>query len=162
MSPDNMTAFILWDAHDDCLSSAEREVSHRCAQLSRACCASACFTPTEAGQISVELLARQGSPERSMNPGSSRTFKLVHAWGPYTSSDELASPWLMQPGHACCLCACSTPHLCILAGRMSQLRRDMGRILGMRRTPRLEFRLDRLTLEQQAMEAAFERLRKDD
>ena len=68
----------------------------------------------------------------------------------------------MQPGHACCLRACSSPYLRILAGRMSQLRRDMGRILGMRRTPRLEFRLDRLTLEQQAMEAAFERLRKND
>ena len=83
MSPDNMTAFILWDAHDDCLSSAEREVSHRCAQCSRACCTCACFTPTEAGQIFVEPLARQGSQERSMTPGSSRTFKLVHAWGPY-------------------------------------------------------------------------------
>ena len=31
MSPDNMTAFILWDAHSDCLHSAERELSQRCA-----------------------------------------------------------------------------------------------------------------------------------
>ena len=29
MSPDNMTAFILWDAHDDSLFSAEREISYR-------------------------------------------------------------------------------------------------------------------------------------
>lgn len=29
MSPDNMTAFILWDAHDDCLFTAEREVGYR-------------------------------------------------------------------------------------------------------------------------------------
>ena len=42
--------------------------------------------------------------------------------------------------------------------RMSQLRRDMGRLLGMRRTPRLEFRLDRLSAEQQAVEDAFRRL----
>ena len=42
--------------------------------------------------------------------------------------------------------------------RMSQLRRDMGRLLGMRRTPRLEFRLDRLSPEQQAVEDAFRRL----
>ena len=42
--------------------------------------------------------------------------------------------------------------------RMSQLRRDMGRLLGMRRTPRLEFRLDRLSVEQQAVEDAFRRL----
>ena len=68
----------------------------------------------------------------------------------------------MQPGHACCLRACSSSHLRIPAGRMSQLRRDIGMILGMRRTPRLEFRLDRLTMEQQAMEAAFERLRTND
>ena len=42
--------------------------------------------------------------------------------------------------------------------RMSQLRRDMGRLLGMRRTPRLEFRLDRLSAKQQAVEDAFRRL----
>ena len=42
--------------------------------------------------------------------------------------------------------------------RVSQLRRDMGRLLGMRRTPRLEFRLDRLSAEQQAVEDAFRRL----
>lgn len=29
MSPDNMTAFILWDAHDDSLFSAEREIGYR-------------------------------------------------------------------------------------------------------------------------------------
>ncbi len=32
-SPDNMTAYVLWDAHDDRLYSAEREISHRCAGL---------------------------------------------------------------------------------------------------------------------------------
>ena len=30
MSPDNMTAFVLWDAHDDHYHSASREISHRC------------------------------------------------------------------------------------------------------------------------------------
>ena len=45
--------------------------------------------------------------------------------------------------------------------RLSQLRRDMGRLLGMRHTPRLEFRLDRLSQEQQDVEDAFERLRAD-
>ena len=45
--------------------------------------------------------------------------------------------------------------------RMSQLRRDMGHLLGMRRTPRLEFRLDRLSAEQQAVEDAFRRLQAD-
>lgn len=45
--------------------------------------------------------------------------------------------------------------------RMGQLRRDMGRLLGMRRTPRLEFRLDRLSPEQQAIEDALERLQAD-
>lgn len=44
---------------------------------------------------------------------------------------------------------------------MGQLRRDMGRLLGMRRTPRLEFRLDRLSPEQQAIEDALERLQAD-
>ena len=29
MSPDNMTAFVLWDAHDDSLFSAEREIGYR-------------------------------------------------------------------------------------------------------------------------------------
>ncbi|CAL5221525.1 g3733 [Coccomyxa viridis] len=73
MSPDNMTAFVLWDAHDDSLFSAEREIGYR----------------------------------------------------------------------------------------LSQLRRDIGRLLGMRHTPRLEFRLDRLSQEQQDVEDAFERLRAD-
>ena len=31
MSPDNMTAFVLWDAHDDHYHSASREISQRCA-----------------------------------------------------------------------------------------------------------------------------------
>lgn len=92
MSPDNMTAFILWDAHDDCLTSAEREVSHRCAQCSRACCTTACFTPTGAGWTSVELLAQQGSQGAQHESGSSRTLKLLRAWGPCTSSDEVADP----------------------------------------------------------------------
>ena len=36
MSPDNMTAFILWDAHDDRLSAAEREVGYR-SEMASAC-----------------------------------------------------------------------------------------------------------------------------
>ena len=31
MSPDNMTAFVLWDAHADHYHSASREISQRCA-----------------------------------------------------------------------------------------------------------------------------------
>ena len=48
-----------------------------------------------------------------------------------------------------------------LMRRMSQLRRDMGRLLGMRHTPRLEFRLDRLSQEQKAVEDALDRLKAD-
>ncbi len=29
MSPDNMTAFVLWDAHDDSVFAAEREIGYR-------------------------------------------------------------------------------------------------------------------------------------
>ena len=35
MSPDNMTAFVLWDAHDDSLFAAEREIGYR---SESACC----------------------------------------------------------------------------------------------------------------------------
>ena len=48
-----------------------------------------------------------------------------------------------------------------LVRRMSQLRRDMGRLLGMRHTPRLEFRVDRLSQEQKAVEDALDKLRTD-